>query len=293
MEDLLESLHRAPSAAVTDIATWKAFHRARPARSPVEDAVFGGASAATIGLAFLSGYQAALRQLVPSLPRLPIVALAATESGGGHPKAIETRLENGQLKGHKRYITLGAEAERLLVVARASNTERTLVVVEVEASAPGLAFSPLPPLPFAPELPHAALVLDTEVQPDQLLPGDGYLDYLKPFRTIEDLHVLIAILAHAAARAQATRAPHELRARLASVVAALLALVPLPPLSPAVHIALAGAFTHAVELLPRLGAHLLRSDPPSAEVWTRDLGLLGVAETVRAKRLARAWEAFA
>lgn len=290
MEELLESLHRPPRAVARDLAMWIDAHRARPARSPLADAVLGGAEAGTIGLAFLSGYQAALRALVPELPRRIIAALAATETGGGHPKAIETRYEQGQLVGHKRYITLGAQAELLLVVARRSLSERTLVVVKVERSQAGLSFEPLPALPFAPELPHAELRIETKVPEHQVLPGDGYLDYLKPFRTLEDLHVLCAILAHAAQRARATGASHALREGIAADIAGLGSLAALSPRSAAVHVALGGLLPRAAALLQELSAHLQTASSAEAEIWSRDLALLGVASGVRLKRLERAWE---
>ncbi len=52
-----------------------------------------------------------------------LVALAATEEGGGHPRAIKTALARTpdgaawQLTGDKGFVTLGTEADVLLVVA--------------------------------------------------------------------------------------------------------------------------------------------------------------------------------
>ena len=48
-----------------------------------------------------------------------------------------------------------------------------------------------PPTPFAPEIPHARITLaNVTVRDEDVLPGDGYARYLKPFRTIEDTFVL-------------------------------------------------------------------------------------------------------
>ena len=151
----------------------------------VEDAVSGGAAADRLGVAFAAGYAAALRALVPDLPRGERAALCATEEGGGHPRAILARFDGATVTGRKTFVTGGLDAVRLLVVARDGGD--VLRLVSVSARGPGVVFVPLPPTPFAPEVGHAALQL--EGAPAELLPGDGYTDYLKPFRTIEDLHV--------------------------------------------------------------------------------------------------------
>ncbi len=61
--------------------------------STFADAVAGGAGARGVGEAFLGGYRAALRRLVPDLPRDRAVCLCASEEvGGAHPRAIATTL---------------------------------------------------------------------------------------------------------------------------------------------------------------------------------------------------------
>ena len=61
------------------------------AASPLTAAIRGAAATSSVGGAFLAGYQAALRALVPDLPD-GLVALCATEEGGAHPRAIATLL---------------------------------------------------------------------------------------------------------------------------------------------------------------------------------------------------------
>jgi len=62
-------------------------------------------------------------------------------------------------------------------------------VVKVDPRAPGVTLTEMPPPPFALEIGHAEVRLDTMVSPEAVLPGDGYDAYLKPFRTVEDVHV--------------------------------------------------------------------------------------------------------
>lgn len=292
MEELLTALHCACPSPISELGAWIRSYRERSRESPLHDAVHGGLVAGTIGLAFVAGYQAALRRLTPHLPPGALVALAATERAGGHPKAMETRLEDGHLRGEKRYVTLGKHAERILVVARRQREQRELVVVEVEAQAPGVQISELPPAPFVPDVPHAELRLDVRVEPAAILPGDGYSHYLKPFRTVEDIFVTLALLAHGAALARGTHAARSLRERISADFVALAQLSSLDPLAPSVHVALGGLLPSAAATLSGLGAHLRSAGHPRTEDWTRDLALLSVASSVRQQRLARAWEAF-
>jgi hypothetical protein len=71
----------------------------------------------------------------------------------------------------------------------------------------GVAIGSRKPLPFAPELPHgtvtlrSVLVRDTSLtslspSTSVVLSGDGYVRWLRPFRTIEDIHVQAAFVAY-------------------------------------------------------------------------------------------------
>ncbi|MEB2453903.1 hypothetical protein Q3369_15550, partial [Listeria monocytogenes] len=87
---------------------------------------------------------------------------------------------------------LGAAATTLLVVGRRpapTDGERPqLKVATVSTNAAGLVFINKPPIPYAPEIVHTGSRFEGVAPGDAhgLLPGDGYSDYVKPFRTIED-----------------------------------------------------------------------------------------------------------
>src|SRR5262245_6416593 len=57
-----------------------------------ERAAAGGFASDRLGFAFATGYQAALVALCPELPADHVSGLCATEEGGNHPRAIQTRL---------------------------------------------------------------------------------------------------------------------------------------------------------------------------------------------------------
>src|SRR5215831_12777109 len=127
---------------------------------PFSQAVAAATAADRLGAAFAAGYQAALKSLFPVVGDRR-AALCATEVGGGHPKAIFARLEDGAISGRKTFVTFGSEVEALLVVARAAgSTEPRLHVGLVEARGPGVTFEATPPLPFVPEVSHAQVLLE-------------------------------------------------------------------------------------------------------------------------------------
>lgn len=266
---------------------------------PIDRAICGATRVDRLGFAFAGGYAAALRALVPDLPERTLVSFAATEEGGAHPKAIRTALaphgEGWVLDGAKQWVTLGPQGGAILVVARLPGSDDdarpTLRVVRVDAGAPGVTLTPLPHMPFVPEIPHASVRLErVEIAPADVLLGDGYEHYLKPFRTIEDLHVHAAVLAWllaVGARAGWPRPPRE-RALSALVTARSLAM--LSPSSPVVHLALGGLIAEAHAIVDELEPCWATVDPALRARWERDRPLLGVAGKARAQRLLRAWE---
>lgn len=296
----------APSVEAFVEAEWE---RGRGA-SPFARAVSGGARAGTLERAFSIGYVSAVAALAPD-ERLG--ALALTEAAGPRPNDLATTLRRVgpgelELEGVKTFVTLGALVELVYVVAREARggaevpgPGARLRVVRLSRGAPGARLEPRPPLPFAPGVAHARLVLEgVRVDDDDVLPGDGWARYGRPFRSIEDVHVLAALVAHALAHA--ARSAHEERElalvvllalegiadRLASDLAS--AAEPEPERSlvaPATELALAGALGLAERALDALGARL---EGPVRAAFERDAPLLGVARAAREQRRARAWQ---
>lgn len=293
---LLDDARPTPAGSVRE---WWARHRAAVAGlPPMEQALRGGLSADRAGYAFAAGYQAALRALVPSLPRDELASLCATEEGGAHPRAIRTALrreEDGyRLDGRKLFATLGTDAGVLLVVASAGEGDggrNRLAVAAVTAGAVGVSRTPIPETPFIPEIPHSEIVLDAvRIAPEAVLPGDGYARYLKPFRTIEDLHVIAAVLAYVLGEANRARWPAPVRERLLFLISGFRALAGELPDDPGLHVALGGALESARRLLEETEALWDSVAPEARERWRRDVALLKVAGKARAQRLEKAWQ---
>jgi alkylation response protein AidB-like acyl-CoA dehydrogenase len=264
-------------------------------------ALRGGFDADRVGWAFASGYQAALRALLPQLPDDGVAAFCVTEDGGNRPRDIHTSftpLADGgvSISGAKRWTTLGPASSVLLVVGAWPDNETTgrprLKVARVRADAAGVRLLPMPETRFVPEVPHARVLLDgVRVDAAALLPGDGYDAYVKPFRSIEDLHVTLAVLAYVLREARRRRWPSAFAERLCAVMLALAGLARAAADAPATHVALAGALALAHELYGQASAlWAAADDDPAARRWARDTALFDVAGTARQQRAARAWQ---
>jgi alkylation response protein AidB-like acyl-CoA dehydrogenase len=274
-------------ATATDRAAWT---------DPFDRAFAGGACADRLGFAFAGGYAEALRALVPELPPGSISALCATEEAGVHPRAIRTRLAPAgpgryELSGRKKWATVASAASSLLVVASTGEDagRNRLRVVRVRADAPGVQLHPST-TPFVPEIPHAEVELTGVVATDaDVLPGDGYDAYLKPFRTIEDVHVHAALAGYLIGVARRRGFPRDLEERLLVLAVAARSLAHADPRAATTHAALAGVLDLAHRLVGELEA--LWSAAPDAEWsrWQRDRPLLRVAAGARAARRDRAW----
>ena len=302
-DDVIGYLLKAPAAVAEcpDVAAWWPRHRECAAvwRNPMDCAIVAGFRADRVAWAFASGYQAALRALLPEVPDDRIAALCVTEADGNSPKAIRSTLrregDGWRLDGAKRWTTLGPQGALFFVAARdaqVAGDRPTLRVVRIASDAPGVTVTVMPPARFVPEVPHARLQLDNvRVSDDALLPGDGYADCVKRFRTVEDLHVNAAILGYLVREARRLAWPPPWTERALAALQALRALALEDADAPATHVALAGALAWAAQQFADCAAHWRASgDAAAAARWQRDGELFGVASTARAKRATRAWE---
>jgi acyl-CoA dehydrogenase len=274
---------------VPDLDAWSAVWRPIEALDvPTgERAVRGGLAADRLAWAFVGGYASALRSLVPSLgPGWP--ALCATESGPVHPARIATRVEGGRLTGRKGFVTLGDRADTLLVLAVAGREQvrADLRLVRIDARAPGVAIRSLPPIPLIPEVGHAEVTFDGAA--GDVLPGDGWADLVKPFRTVEDAHVHAAVLGWLVRVGRLSGWPAAIVERAAFLAVGAVAVAAADPKAPAAHLALAGAIAATRELVD--AAPWDRCDPEIRARFERDRAL-DVATKARDARRLVAWDA--
>ena len=266
--------------------------------SPFDRAFVAGFLSDRIGTAFGCGYLEALVALAPLGAARPRAALAVTESGGGHPRAIATKLvqaaeDTYRIDGEKTVVTLAGAVEVLLVaVSEGTDDEgrNRIRLARVPVEAPGVTLHRGPMLPFAPEIPHAKASLHgVRVHERDLLPGDGYARYVKPFRTVEDIHVHGAMLGHVLRVARRFDFPREGVAELLSLAVSLRALASESALAPSTHLALAGAIDGFERVLAGLAPAWERVEPGVRARFERDAPLRKVASKARAQRFETAW----
>ncbi|WP_434605306.1 acyl-CoA dehydrogenase [Pseudomonas sp. R1-7] len=285
-QTLIERSERLPACA--DLAEGHAALMQRLGSvTPFELAVVGARSMATPGLAFLVGYQAALRALWPSAPQ-SLGALCATEQRSLRPADMQTRLADLRLSGRKDFVTAGDAAEWLLVAARceAPDEPPRLSLAVVYAGEPGVTLEKLPALPFMPDISHGRVLLDGALC--ELLAGDGWDAYVKPFRTLEDLHVLSAMTAWLYGVGQECDWPQALQLRLLALLAGCAETSRHNPSNTATHVLLGGLFAQFQGLDAELNDALANGPAPWREMWTRDKAVMDIAAGARAKRLAKA-----
>jgi acyl-CoA dehydrogenase len=289
-----------PLIAPTLDAWWRA-QSGQTAGLPlhVDRALASGALADRLGHAFAAGYQAALTSLFGAhLAAGELSSLCATEEGGAHPKALATTLEprgdSFVVNGTKTWGTMAPLAGVLFVVAVAGADEggrRALRLVRVPVGAAGLSIEARPPTPMAPEVAHAIVRLEGVVVPaGAVLEGDGFERYLKPFRTVEDVHVIAAAVGYLAASGARRGWPESLRESLCGLALSLRSLAVLDPSAVETHVALAGAVSFARRLFDECSSAWQTAPDDEAARWERDQFLLVIADKVRQKRRESAWQ---
>lgn len=283
-------------APIADATAWWNRHREHSfGERKIDRAIRTGFRMDRLGWAFASGYTEALAQLVGSTAG-GRAAFCATEEGGAHPRSIKTKLErNGdgwRLNGTKGHVTLGTFADSLLVVASRGEGEdgrNQLAVVKIPADREGVVLQELDPLPFVPEIPHARLELkNVEVAEKEWLRGDGYTDYLKPFRTVEDIFVHAAVLGWLVQVARRCELERSVIQELLLLASNTRDLSEAPKLAACTHLALGALIDRTRNVIESFGWD--KVDAETRERFERDRPLLEVASSARAQRLESAWK---
>jgi len=255
--------------------------------TPLELAVVGGRLMSTPGLAFLVGYQAALRMLWPSAP-LSLGALCATEQRSLRVADMQTRLSDLRVSGRKDFVTAGDAADWLLVAARSEASGETprLSLAVVYPDEPGVRLEKLPAIALMPDISHGRLFLDNAQC--ELLAGDGWDAYVKPFRTLEDIYVLSAMTAWLYGVGQDSDWPQALQLRLLALLAGCAEVSRQAPNNLAGHVLLGGLFAQFEGLKAELNEAMADGPQHWAAMWQRDQSVMDLAAGARGKRLAKA-----
>tara|TARA_R110001592_G_scaffold237577_1_gene496803 strand:- start:451 stop:1404 length:954 start_codon:yes stop_codon:yes gene_type:complete len=271
---------------------------------PIDRAILGGRLSLNVSFTFTSGYQSAIEALFkPETEQLS--SFCVTEEKGNHPRAVETRLfrESGSvfLTGKKQFVSGANDSECLYIACRDEREgagfdkagRPILKLVSVPASVAGLQIQAMPALGFVPEVSHGKVFLDkVAVSEDQLFEGDGYLNYVKAFRSYEDLYVLAAISGYRLGEAIDGLWPEDALEKHISLLLAIRSLSDMDLNKSAAHIALAACRIQLHELITNTNALFERQNPRAYDLWNRDKVLLNVAKMAHQKRTQSAWDRF-
>eukprot|EP01098_Paradermamoeba_levis_P015442 TRINITY_DN7871_c0_g1_i1.p1 TRINITY_DN7871_c0_g1~~TRINITY_DN7871_c0_g1_i1.p1 ORF type:complete len:385 (-),score=64.24 TRINITY_DN7871_c0_g1_i1:68-1222(-) len=334
-------------AKIESVQGWWDRHQAATKQFsvPFDVAVAGGFSSDCVAFTFASGYQAAMQYLLGDEFRNRRVALCATEGVKGAPPtsmattlspiASDSTQKQFKVNGAKGFVTLGKFAEVLVVVAKEEKDGESekidespnkknhvpLRLVLIDSKAPGVVIEERPKLPFIPEIEHSRVKFNEVVVGEKdVLRGDGWSRYVKPFRTIEDIHIHAATLGYLMRLAREWNWPSQVQVEELLLPLSALRTVALGGAggggegkereegreflsSHSVHCLIGGIFSKVKKSLesdksspsPTNISSLadcwsLVTDLEVREKWERDKLVLGVANAAREKREKIAWE---
>ena len=262
-------------------------------KPPFEKALFGGFTCQQFSFAFMAGYQAALEKMFPSIAPNELKALCVSEEKGGHPKYIQTSLVDKQITGLKTYITAGSDAEHLLVLCKTkeqtTNGKPLLKMVHLPRTAPNIAITNFE-LPFMKDVKHGKLALNnTTITTEQILEGDGFVDYAKPFRTLEDVLVATAYQAMLLRQAIDHNWEEGVRDKLLLNLYILKNLLALPPSDKETHLLLATNEQNLETLLPSIESNIAKHSSTQFKAdWALNKRLISLGEKLKEIRLSKA-----
>ena len=297
------------------LAPWQARSRggADPSgRDQFAHALLGGFVADRPAWAMVAGHQAAVRRLAwerggqDLVPEGGIVAFCASEEGGAHPRAVHASLRKApdggfRLDGQKRWATLAPSAAALLVIASLGRDgdRNRLRAVCVPSDRRGISIAPMAVTsptgggdrkPSNPEVRHAVVDLaEVPVAAGEVMDGDGYVDAIKPFRTIEDLYIGAATTAYNLALARRSGWPEAAVEDLLLLLVAAGALAFGPLDEPAAHLGVEALSRATARVRADHAEHWALVDEAAAAAWRRAAGGAGVAARAKELRRQGAW----
>ena len=177
--------------------------------STAYNAVLLGAQSATSGMAFLSGYQNAIRCLDQQCPNDQLAAFCVSEKGIKKPWDMATTLslkdDEYILSGNKGYVMLlPDDLDRLYIIAKnkvdknkaGNNNVGSLSCLHCQSHTEGLSITEPLKTPFINDIPHSGVCFDhIKIPKSNIMPCDGHTEANKPFRYWEDIHVTLAMMA--------------------------------------------------------------------------------------------------
>lgn len=303
LDALFSPLPPARSASQIDVRSFLSEHGPQP-----EGAVDGPTYFARLvrvalqadrrSLASVAGHQAAIRRLFPATPDDAIVAFCVSEDKGPRPSHIHTSLtpagDSFTMTGTKRWGSMAPVADvRYVAASVGRNGDRNdLRMVALPSDRPGITLDLEPYESWGPEFQICDLhFADVAVRADEVLPGDGYLNAIKPFRLVEDVYNTAGSLIGLFQLGRRNDRPIEQLESLVGLIVQAGAIAETDMASDASVVLLSEFLGRADAAWSSFWADWTNPPADLAAAWTPERGLLGVAAAARATRRSTAWTA--
>ena len=310
---LLSSKKDISDSEINNIDQWQTLIKPviSPSTSSIDRAIIGGFLADRMAYAFLSGYENALQKHFTILPDQSLAAFCVSEKGGSRPKAMKTTLtlnrdvETYTLNGQKSFVTCADEAQYLIIAATLTEQEQNKADIEgttrpniklalIEANASGLTVTNSKELPFIPEIRKGSLVLENvKVRAENILPGDGYTNYVKPFSCVEGVYIMAATSAFLFRLACLFDWPNSLQEQILSTLLMVKQLDEGDMSSPATEIMVSGAKAQLKQITETSKPLWSKLPEQHHQRLLRDGGMLLMSDKNHLTRLERAWAHYA
>lgn len=261
-------------------------------QAPIEKAIIGGFCCQQFSFAFMAGYQAALEKMFPTIAPHQVKALCVSEGKGIPLNAIKTTLVNNRINGLKNYITAGSEVQHLLVLCRteeSKNGRPLLKMVHLPSDTANCQITDFE-MPFMQEVKHGKLALDnTKILDNQILEGDGFSEYTKPFRTLEDICIAAAHQSMLLRQAIDYQWDESIRDHLLFQLFSLKNLINLPLVAKETHLLVAANEHNFEKLFPDIESNISNRSPAIFQKdWSLNKRVLSLGDEVKALRLLKA-----
>ncbi|EJL87114.1 hypothetical protein PMI15_01206 [Polaromonas sp. CF318] len=282
------------------IPVWREAQRANAGRGPYLSAIAAALRSDRLAWAFFSGYQGAIQAAFPDQTRPGLVTALGVNESGRKITQIKTLLDregpNRRLTGSKSWIVGGLDVQSLFILSKVSDgpTEGpgSMTMVHLPIKSQGVRRGRPRPQNVIPELPHTGVKFNAVcLAESQVIPGDGYGDYAKPFRTREDVFVTGCALAYLLAEARSGSWSTKWLQRCIAAITGLEACSVMDPRETNAHILTAGALSFAADVLCESEQLWLASQTSARERWNRDFPLLELGKEARKLRSIKAWQA--
>lgn len=163
-----------------------------------EQSFISGFYAHCVGYAFAAAYQNAIRDLFKPSQSV-ISSFSITEQGSANPQNIRTSLNTRSylLNGTKSFVVLAENVQHIYVLAVLDTNLKCFKIISLPVSLQGIDIKPASRSFIIPEINHGVVHFsDVSITEEHVLQGDAYSTYVSPFRTIEGVHILNALLGY-------------------------------------------------------------------------------------------------